>query len=410
MATTSSFDAMLKRYMPYELLVEELKRQNYFWNKVKKSQDWGGGTLEIPYESAEASSLSFGALTSASDIAEAAYVMGTISTQPELWGTMIFNEKDLDRHGDMEKSYLKIVPGKINQFISRMSDRVSLSLLGDGSVCKVTDSTNAATGIMLVDHPERLAIGEKLTLDDDDSGSTSVYVTAINVNTRAVTLSATRGGGAANLAAYTAAQNAKLYLIGGDASGFTSLRQQLLSAANGGSTNLFGNAKTTAPFLQSINVSGASFSASTLLDDIFGAFFDVHKYGKGNPTEILCGFGAFKNIAKQLEVSRQYSTTDKAAGYGWRSVNILGVDGEVKITALRDMADSEMPIIDWDSMEFHGSNFFERKRHMDGSESFLVRNTTGYQYIVDCKLYGDLVVHQPSHCGIIHSIPAAAVA
>lgn len=36
MATTASFNDMLKAYMPYELLQEEMKKRNYFWNKVEK--------------------------------------------------------------------------------------------------------------------------------------------------------------------------------------------------------------------------------------------------------------------------------------------------------------------------------------------------------------------------------------
>jgi hypothetical protein len=121
----------------------------------------------------------------------------------------------------------------------------------------------------------------------------------------------------------------------------------------------------------------------------------------------LVSFGLFKNIAIGLEANRQFQVTDKKAGYGFRSVTVMGVDGDLTITAVRDMPDNVAYIMDWSAMKFFGSKFFERKRHMDGSEAFLVRATSGYSYIVDCKFYGDLVVHNPSHCGIVHSIPAA---
>lgn len=68
------------------------------------------------------------------------------------------------------------------------------------------------------------------------------------------------------------------------------------------------------------------------------------------------------------------------------------------------MPDDKAYILDWDALAFHGDKFFERKRHLDGNEYFLVRNTTGYEYIVDVRFYGDLVVHRPSHCGVIHTI------
>jgi hypothetical protein len=403
--TTASFDAVLKRYMPYELLVEELKAYNYFWNKVQKKQGWKGGTLEIPFESGAASSLSMGALTSATDIAEHTEVMGTISTQPELWGTMKFNEKDLDRHsGDLEASYLAIAPGKQKQFIKRMSDRVSIMLLGDGSITAAT-SDGLVGGTIVVADPEKFDIGEKVVVDDDNSAAVSGYVTAIDINTKTLTIKDARSAGAAvDLSGYTVAQNAKIYLPGVQASGFTSLKTQLLSLANGGSTNLFGVAKTTSPFLQALNWDGSTFDASNILEGVFSYFYDTMKFGKGNPTEVVCSLKNFKNMALSQEAKKQYVVADKKVGFGYAQMTLVGNTGELTVTGVRDMADSDMYVMDWDALKFHGDKFFERKRHMDGSEAFLVRNTTGYEYLIDVKFYGDLVVHNPSHCGIIHSI------
>lgn len=405
MATTESFNSMLKRHMPYQLLVEEIKKKNYFWNKVKKDEGWMGGTLDVPFEGAEASSLAFGALTADSDIAENAEVLGTISTMPELWGTMLFNEKDLDRHQDMEKSFLQLLPGKLNQFIGRMTERVSLSLL-NGYIDTFRADTDLANGIIGIYHPERFTIGEKVTIDDDNSSSAEYYIIAIDMINKTITVSATRGGAAANVAAYTTAQNGKIYLVDGDTAGFSSLGSSLLSAANGGSATLYGQTKTAYPFLQAQNFSGASITGTNILEKMFESFFDTLALGKGNPTTILCSLGDhFKFIAKGLEDSRAFVTSDKAAGYGWRSVKLLGTDGEMEIVGLRDMAADKAFIIDWDAMKFHGNNFFERKRHKNGDEFFLTRATTGYKYIVDVKFYGDLVVNHPSHCGVIHSIP-----
>ena len=93
-----------------------------------------------------------------------------------------------------------------------------------------------------------------------------------------------------------------------------------------------------------------------------------------------------------------------AAGYGFRTINVVGPQGSMDITGLRDMDDDKMYIMDWDGWKFHGSHFFDRKRHKNGDEFFLVRNTTGYQYIVDIRLYGDLICSAPSHSGVVYSI------
>lgn len=374
-------------------------------------QSWNGGVLQFPFEGGEASSLSFGALSASTDIAEGTYVIGTISTQPELWGSMIFNEKDLDRHDSMEKSYLKILPGKIEQFVGRMQERVSMCLLGDGSIATSVTTDATAGGVITVDHPERFTIGELVVVDDGDSNPVNGYVRAINVNTGAVTLyDARTGGSAVNLSAYDIAQSCKVYLPAAQASGFTSLQSQLLSAANGGGSTIAGQTKVTYPHLQAVNVDGSTYTAATILQDLMNGFFSVHKLGKGNPTEILVSYGIFKNISQSLEANRNYVTSDKKAGFGFRSVSIMGVDGDLTITALRDMPDNVAYIMDWSALKFHGSRFFDRKRHLNGDEFFMVRATTGYSYIVDCRFYGDLVVSKPSHCGIIHSIPAACAA
>lgn len=404
MATSESFSTLLKVYTPYEMLVERLAKRNYLWGKVDKDRNWMGGTLDVPFEGGEASSLSFGSLTDSSDVAEGTPVLGTISTQPELWGTMKFYEKDLDRHGDLKSSFLQLVPGKVSQFIDRMSERVSANLMR-GYLAKVTDATNAASGIFIVDHPEIFTIGEKVGLKDDDTAVANFYVTAINMNTKAITLATARGGSTrTGLTDYSVAQNAKLYTVGGSAYGFTSLRDSLLSLANGGSTTLYGQTKTAYPFLQSQNIDGSSITKDNILDSLYDAFFDVRTLGKGNPTEMLVSMKHFKNCAKQLEVNRDYSAGDKKGGYGFQSLSLIGNQGDMIITGLRDMADEEIFVMDWGGLKFHGNNFFERKRHFNNEEFFLERATTGYSYITDIKFFGDLVLNQPSHCGVVYGI------
>lgn len=403
MATSANFNDILKRYMPYELLVEEAKKMNYFFNTVEKKKGWKGGTMEVPFEGGEFSSLSMGELTASNDIANATEIMGTISTQPELWGTMAFSEKDLDRHdGDMEASYLELAPGKINQFVKRMTERVSLMMLG-GSLAKAT-ADGQVGGTIVVDKPNRFTIGEKVTIDDDNSSPVNGYITAIDMNTRTLTVKNARSAGAAvDLSGYTAAQNTQIYVIGAQTAGFTSLKSQLLSATNGGASTLFGQTKTAYPHLQAFNTSGSAFSATNLLEGIFDAYYTHLDIGKGQPSEVLVSMKHFKNIAKILEGKREFVTSDKKAGYGFSSVTLVSGAGELKITGLRDMQDDYMPIIDWSALKIHGDKFFERKRH-DGREYFLERGTAGYNYIVDVKFYGDLVVAAPARCGIIHGI------
>jgi len=386
------------------------------WNKIPKDEGWMGGTLDVPFEGGEASSLSFGSLTDATDISESKPVLGTVTSYKELWGTMLFYEKDLDLHGNMEKSFLQILPRQLNQFVNRMSDRLSHTLLNGAHIDSLSANGGATgTGIIDVYHPERFTINEKLYIKSSGVAADYGYVIAINMNAKTVTLAASRGGsasatlaGSTVLSTYTTAQSAKVYLPGADtaANVFQSLKDALLSNANGGGASLLGQTKTSYPFLQAYNEGGTDVTNSNILDRIFEFFYATVTLGKGDPREILVSMSNFKHIAKILEVSRQFSVQDKAAGYGWRRVSVLGPDAEMDIVALRDIDDDFAVAMDWNSVKFHGSHFFDRKRHLDGNEFYLTRATTGYTYIVDVRLFGEQVISAPSYDGILYSIPS----
>ena len=403
--TNQTFNSMIKKYMPYQLLNEEFKKRMFFWKKVKKDSGWEGGNLEVPLVQNEASSLNWGLLTDAADIAQANYTLGNLTSQPELWGSMIFNEKDLRRHKSMEKSYLKILPGKIEEFVSRMAERVSIQLLDDGSVSQAT-ADGTAGGQITVAKPFLFSVGEKVEVLDDDTAAVVGYVQSVDINTGILELDTTRPGGTdVDLSAYTVAANARVIVPEADSEGMTSLASQLLSPANGGSANIAGVSKASHPMLQARNISGSGFTASTFLNDTFDAMYDISARGRGNITEILVSYNNYRLMAAEIETSRRYAKGESAAGYGFRSVRLIGPEGELTITALRDMPDDKMYFMDWSALKFfHPMNAFERKR-INGEEFYVERLTTGYTYIVDVRFAGDLLVHQPSHCGIVHDIP-----
>jgi hypothetical protein len=410
MATSSTFSAMLKRYMPTNLLVEEMRKRNFFFRKVKKDMSWMGGRYEVPFEGAEASSIKVGSLASSSDISETNAVLGYEDQYREIWGSMIFNEKDLDLNNDFKGSFLKILPGKLNQFLTRMERDFSHSILL-GPVIDTLAADGTAGGNAEVNFPERFSIGQKCQIRNSTPTAADVYVIAINMETKIVQVSASRGGAALNISAYTTALSSALYLDGSVNTGtgaiqnnFNSLENALLSAANGGDASIHNQTKATYPFLQAHNVDGSGMTEATVLEDVYDAFMDVERIGKGRPSEILCSYKNFGSIVKDLETNRRFAKGDSEAGFGFRSIEVLGPGSQMKVTALREMDDDLIFIIDWNAIILAGSNFFNRKRHGNNEEFFMIRATTGYQYVVDVRLYGNLIVQNPSYCGVIHTI------
>lgn len=413
MSTTRTFQDMLNEYLPNKLLKEELLKRDYILSNIEKDDKWKGGKLIVPFKAAGASSVKMGGLTGASDISEDKYVRGSIDDYKEMWGSMIFNHRDLMDHSGkiVEDSFLKILPDAVEDFMEYIKMVASIQMGTGPHFAKVTDATNAATGLMVVDHIDRFVLGQKCILDDDNSATLAVYVIAIDVNTDTVTLSLTRGGAAADVSAYTVAQNAKFYTDGAETTSFTSIRSVLLSAANGGSATVHGQSKLAYPFLQAVNVNGASITASNILDKLFDAYTEVRKKAKGRADRFVMSYKHFGSVLKLIEnktngaANWQITIEDKKASlYGWDEVVINSVKGKLTIVGIQEWDDDVIALLDMKAMVFRSNGFFQKRKSPEGMEYFEVRNTSGYQYIIDISLFGELEINKPGHCGIIYGI------
>lgn len=414
MATTRSFQDMLNEYLTFDLLKEELVKRDYVLTKIEKDDGWKGGTIPVPFKGAGASSVAFGSLTAGNDVAEDAYVRGEITSMKEAWGTMHFNHRDLIEHDGKitETSFLKILPDAVDDFMTFMKQVVSINLLNGSHFAKAT-ATGTVGGVLAVDHPDRFMIGQKVVVDDGNSVEVSGYVRTIDLNTKELTIYDARSGGSVvDLSMYTVAQDAKVYVPGQQPSlglGFQSIKGALLSAANGGSATLHGQTKTAYPFLQAINVSGAAVSSSNILSKLFDAYVTIRTFGKGNPNEVVMSYRNLGYVLQNLETSKGafnvVAGSEKTSVYGWTEVMIGGVKGMLKVVGVQEADDDTMMFLDWRAFKFISNGFFKKRIAPDGKHYFEQRATTGYSYLVDMCVFGELAVSRPSYCGIMHSVP-----
>ena len=410
MGTTRSFQAMLNEFLPNELLKEEFIKRDFLLSKVEKQNDWLGGNLVVPFKAAGASSVAFGSLSASNDIAEDTYVRGGVSGHKEVWGSLIFNHRDLMEHEAIsEQNFLKILPGTIEDFMDYMKNVVSVNLLNGAHFAKGT-ADGTVGGTLAVDRPDRFMIGQKVSIDDDNSAPVTGYVSAIDMETFTVSFVTARGGVVAvDLSAYTLAQNVKCYNDGAQANSFGSLRGALLSAANGGDAALYGVTKVLYPYLQAINVSGTAITATNIMQKVFDALTTVRQLGKGNPSDLIMSYKNFASCIKVIEASKGAFNvvpgSQRASQFGWTELEVGSVTkGALKLVAVQEADDDVIMLVDWRALKFYSNGFFRKRMSPDGIEYFEVRNTSGYQYIVDMCLFGELVVQRPSYCGIIHSI------
>lgn len=419
-STTRSFSAMLNEYLPNELMREELLKRDYLLNKVDKDNNWLGGNLIIPFEGGVASSVAFGSLTASTDISEYTYVRGSITSQPEMWGTLVFNQRDLWEHGKLsEQNFLQQLPGQVDNFMQYLKETASVNMLAASNFAALTvDGTNL--GVAEVDHVERFTIGQKVVLVDNDTSQANYYVIAVDLNggtlsAGQVTLSSTRGGTAADISAYSLAQAGKFYhdgvLVAGVVTNkFTSLRNQLLSSTNGGSSTIFGQTKTSYPYLQAVNFSGIGVTATNILEQLFDFYTRVRSISRGNANTFLMSYKHLGSIMKAIETQKGgfkvsvNSTT--ASEFQWTEIQITSVKGQLTVVGIQEMDNDVIYALDWGAIKFYSNGFFKKRENPDSGQAFFeVRNTTGYQYIVDVALFGDLVLLAPSRCGVMFSIP-----
>jgi hypothetical protein len=402
---------MLNDYLANDLLYAEFKDRNWLLKNVDTDEGWLGGSLIVPFEGSQASSVEFGALPASTDVAESVYVRGEVTTQPEVWMTLKFNQRDLFEHNKVsEQNFLKLLPGEIDRGLNYLKDQVSIAML-NGTFFATATADGDSSGNITVDRPDRFVIGQKVSVDDDNSAPVSGYVRTINMDTGVVVLYDARSGGAVvNLSGYTTAQNARVYWVGSQSNGFTSLKSSLLSSANGGSSTLYGQTKLAYPYLQAIQVNGSDVTSANILQKLFDGYTRVRTFGKGNPSKVVMSFRNLGWVMTALEGQKgayhveQGST--KVSAFGWTEIDIVGVKGRITVVGVVEMDNDYIMYLDMSALKLYSNGGFKKRQSPDGKQYFEVRETTGFYYLVDTCFFGDLVLLAPSKCGIMYSIPS----
>lgn len=424
--TTADFNGMLKKYLPYKMLIAEVIKRNYVMQKINKLTSYKGGVGELAFEAGAASSFRYGKLVSSAKITQKRVVKGFLKGYKEIWGAMKFNYHDLQRHGDMEKSFLANLLTEIPRFTEALSALISLQILNGPALCKITDVTDAANGKVVVDKPQLLEYGQLVQIGLSDPHKHEGYVSAIDMNTKTVTITSDMAlSTPIDLTAVPPVLvGDELRIEDGFLPGlhFSSLREQFLSAANHGSAQLFGLDKVKYPFLQAHNASGASIAVGNVLGPIFDAYARSKEIGKlGNVSDVIMSYKWFAAAMRELEVpvshaptggvgaGRQFTAQDKAVNaFGFTSITVASVDGgaPLKLVAVNEMRDDIMFGIDWSTIDLHSNGMIERVVSPDGNEFYTERTPDGHVYITDIRFFGEVVCKMPCYNFVIHSIPA----
>lgn len=408
MALTSNIDVLLREYAPNELLVNEIARINWLVSKLKKDTKWPLGQYQIPLETNEASRFEWGALPAANDIPQAAYAKPYVNGPKQLLGSMLFDQVDLERHqGDLKKSFLSILPQKINQFTERMTEKINLALLGDGSVCPLT--ANGTVGGLVTVGKTKVTLFTEREKVDIKGTSTAVlktgYVRNIDVNAGTFYLySAPTGGAVVDVSMETTALGAKVYTVGATVERATSLVDIIFSSANGGADSLYGGnlvKNVSAVFQPYFSDISSATTGATFIAALYDSLYECEEMGRGGiQKEVLVPYQAFKAMAKAAESGRKFEMGKTETVYGSSSIELTGPHGTMKVRAARGVPADKAMFVDYDALVLASRGEMIKKANpMSSEEAFEIRNTTGYQYIVDKKAEFELIVTNPQKLG-----------
>ena len=480
-ATSAQFSAMLAQFAPNGLFKEEMVKRDYILSNIDKDDSWiastgdsasgtavgtgsgiFGGPLTIRFKGAQASSQKMGGMTAQDQITQAKYVLGQILVQPETWGSLIFNHKDIMVHGKIsELNFLNVLEDNLEDFMDVMKYNISTALLEGPAYCKLValvDITTNTTGVVLVDRPDRLHIGQKVLINLGvaeaviGSGTQPIFAFV-----KSIDMNASSGGQPAGsvvlcsdiglttpidftgvvqrqtadgtpLAGYVLAANlpattTKLFMDGtldgtaGVGAGvatqivnvFSNLRDLLLPASQGGSATIYGVTKTSYPYTQAIYRTGSAITATNMVKQLFAGFTHTRRYGKGRPTDIIMSYNNLAVVMAIVEASKGafnvVANSYKASQYGFTEVKIGSVTSQtLKFVGIQEMGDDWVAFIDWRALKFYSNGMFRKHKTPDGIEYFTTRSVSGYQYIVDIALFGDIVLERPSYCGVMDGI------
>ncbi len=411
MAIDRTFQDMLNEYLPYELLKNEYMKRDWFLKNVEKDDSWCGGELIVPFKESSANSIVFGALEDDANIAESVVVRGSVAGHKHVSASMVFNHRDLMEHGKMSKqSFLKILPDEVNDHMTTLREVVSGNLLNGKKLAKLTADATIG-GLITVDRPEKLSVNMKISFyDNAATASVSGYIKSIDISAKTALVVTTRGGAVAlDLSAWDLVNASYITVPGADTLAFTGLKDMLLSAANGGASALYGKTKTTYTYLQSHNEDGSTITSTSIIGKIFDTFTNIRRFYKGNPSKAVMSFKNFGTVMKQIEASKGafnvVAGSRKTDLYGYDLATIAGVGGgSLDIVGIQECDDDIIMLLDMSALKFHSNGFFRRVKSPEGLEYYTKRTTSGYKFVLDHELYGELVLNAPQKCGIIYGI------
>ena len=415
--TLQVYNTLLKKFQPWQAMEDEVKRSDFFLKKVKVKKDFVHDEMAIPFIMSAHSNVRAGKLTPVAEITRGNGEQGVLKDSEllELWGSIAVNEKDIRKHKSAEASFKAMFPSKIQGLMETMKEQVSVMFLQDGTIASgisyVTDGTD---GLIKVNRPERFCTRQRLDITD---GVTTINAYIQQIDMEADTLAfydAEEGGAVKDIsiagAGFTAAADIKFQPYDmASTNSFDTLKDMLLPASKGGKATLHSVTKLDSPILQAhyIDAVAESWSASTILKDVFDFSRKVKQKGKVKKTSIAVPYYVFNDLVLDAQNQKRYTSDDVEAGFGYDKVTIRGAGGSMEVYGVYDLTDTGY-IIDWEHLYLCSPEMFTSNRELGAEPWERQRTEDGHIYILDVLFRGGLAIRKASGFGIIDKLTYGA--
>lgn len=409
-STLQVYNNLLKVHQPWQAMEDKVKRSDFFLKKVQIKKDFVEDKMIIPFITAGHSNVRAGKLTPVAEITRGEGAQGELldSQLLELWGSISVFEKDIRKHKSAEASFKAMFPQKLNGLMETMKEQVSIMFLQDGSLASVVAyATDGTDGVVEVNRPERFQPRQRLDLSD---GVTTVsgYIRQVDMEANTLLIfDAEEGGALVDLsvvgAGFTAAADIKIYVYDHGQVSHDSLRDMLLPLSKGGAANLHGVEKLSSPILQAHYADAATWTATTILKNVFDFTRAVKQKGKVMKTSIVVPYKVFNDIVLKAQESKRYSTDETEAGIGYDKITIRGAGGSMEVYGVFDLTDTGY-IMDWENIYLCSPEMFSTNRELGAEPWERVRSEDGHIYILDVCFRGALAIRKASGFGIIDNL------
>jgi hypothetical protein len=351
-------------------------------------------------------------MTAAADINGARYLRGVKGDHKEFWSSMKFLHKDISINDVVnEQSFLKILPGQLEQHLEEAANIMGQNLLVGKAVEKLA-ANGTVGGIATVVNPERYQLHQKVQfLSTVVVAPITGFIKTIDVNSGQLFIVTTYDGAiAVDLSTLLVADAAKIYLDSQATDGFTSVLDYLLPASAGGLASIYGIAKGNLKQLQAIAQDGSAFVAADLAKNIFKHYVKTRKVGSGKPDQLLMSYNNYAALVNQIEQDKKaynvIAMNPKMEQFAWDSITIGGMMAggkPVTAVALQEMNDSEIIAFDKSTWKMCSNGGYQKHKDANGNEFYTVRGN-GYEYIVDSFIFGDLCGTSFDKNGVIYGL------